>query len=90
MQYLTLLLAAAAAVSAAAVPGVEPRMSWGVFCSGKFTDPMYCGPLQASAWCCKPEEGGKFTNAQQPIASGKGYYDDTGCDGDGHVYCISN
>ncbi|KAG5981933.1 hypothetical protein E4U55_002494 [Claviceps digitariae] len=85
MQYLTLLLVAATAVSAAAVSGLDKRLNLNIYCAGTNDDGGSCNTLGFMSQCCRTFREGQFQYPFTALLSERSYGH---CLGDGLVYCV--
>ncbi|KAG5981934.1 hypothetical protein E4U55_002495 [Claviceps digitariae] len=102
MQYLILLLAAAAAVPAEIVPDRRPghgrgrgrdpgrpsKLNLTVYCADYVATGGFCEDLGTNGRCCRTSAGGPFTDPETVVDSSKMWYSYGHCQGDGFVYCV--
>ncbi|KAG5981269.1 hypothetical protein E4U55_003125 [Claviceps digitariae] len=87
MQYLTLLLAAAAAVSSAAV--ADKRFDLGVYCGPNIKDDGTCGKKGLTSRCCASSQWGVYQDYKVPASKSVDSDDVDWCDNtNGYIYCV--
>ncbi|KAG5981932.1 hypothetical protein E4U55_002493 [Claviceps digitariae] len=85
MHYLTLLLAAAATASCAAV---DKRLNFSMWCTNPIDTAGGCEKLGYTGYCCTANKWGVFTQQKDIALSAGGFIADSCEFGNGRPYCV--